>query len=163
MQLTVQPNALDVVVADLDRFTRGEIVALALNMDANLREEPPIGTPVDVGWARASWLPSVGEPRVVDVDVRKPTPADVAARSVDAQQGLNNVLAWDIGDGPIFDTNNVVYIIPLNSGHSKQSPPGWVQAALELAVRQTESRGANKAARDIRIQYALELKPRPKP
>lgn len=34
------------------------------------------------------------------------------------------------GDGPIYLTNNVPYIVPLNDGHSKQAPAGFVQRAI---------------------------------
>lgn len=159
--LEVQPDQVDFIVADLDLFTRGEIVALALNVDANLRSNPPIGTPVDIGWARAGWQPSVGEPIIAE-DIRNPTAAQVATRNAEAEQGISNVLGWTLDKGPIFDTNNVVYIGVLNAGHSPQSPPGFVQAALELAVNQTESAGANRAARFRRASNFRASKPRPR-
>lgn len=158
-----QPDQIDIIVADLDRFTRGEIVALALNVDANLRSSPPLGTPVDTGWARANWLPSIGEPTIIEARAHKPTPAQVASRGEDAQRGLNEILAWDINDGPIFDTNNVPYIGPLNDGHSPQSPPGFIQNALEQAVKDTDSAGASRAARVRRADSFRASKPRPKP
>lgn len=141
------PDQIDVIAADLDLFTAGEIKALALNVDANLRENPPGGTPVDVGWARANWVPSVGQPYQGDASVKEPTLADVVARQEVADEGLANVLKWKAGDGVIFVTNNVPYIQPLNDGHSTQSPRGFVQAAVALAVRQTSSRGQNKSDR----------------
>lgn len=163
MLLEAQPDQIDFIVADLDLYTRGEIVTLGLNVDANLRENPPLGTPVDTGWARANWYPSVGEPMIVDADVRHPTPGQVASRASDAQDGLNRLLGWRLEDGPIFDTNNVPYIQPLNAGHSPQSPPGFVQNALEKAVKETESSGANRAARNRRADAARSSKRRPKP
>jgi hypothetical protein len=48
-------DQIDVIVADLDKFTRGEVIALALNVNANLRSNPPLGTPIDTGWASAKW------------------------------------------------------------------------------------------------------------
>src|SRR5436190_4978475 len=128
-----------VIVADLDRYTRGEIITLAQNVNANLRSQPPVGTPIDTGWASANWVPSITEPfvdRVVET-VRDPTPAQIAARAKLASEGLNELLSWRPEDGSIFSTNSVPYIQPLNDGHSGQSPRGFVQAAIELAVRQT--------------------------
>lgn len=141
-----QPNQIDFIVADLDRYTQGEIVALALNLDANLRSSPPVGTPVDTGWARANWVPSVGEPILLQ-DHRDPKPSDIIQRQRASQEGLNRVLAWDLPDGAIFITNNVVYIGALNDGHSPQSPPGFVQAAMEKAIRETYSQAAERGAR----------------
>lgn len=156
------PDQVDIIIADLDRFTRNEIVALSLNIDANLRSSPPLGTPVDTGWAKANWVPSVGEPYAGSGDKKDPTPGDVTARAKQAQSGLNAVLSWQPGDGPLFITNNVPYIGALNAGHSPQSPRGFVQFAIEKAVRETYSAGANKASRARRAEGFVAAKPRPK-
>lgn len=157
-------DQIDIIVADLDRFTRGEVIALALNVNANLRDSPPVGTPIDTGWASANWVPSVGEPFVDAAigQVNEPTPAQVAARARVAEQGVNDVLSWRNQDGPIFSTNNVPYIGALNAGHSGQSPAGFVQAAIEKAVRQTYSRAASQSGRAARGAAYAASKPRPK-
>ena len=147
-------DQIDFIVADLDKFTQGEVIALALNVNANLRSSPPLGTPIDTGWASANWLPSIGQPKNVDgtpTSVRDgPTPAEVSVRAQMAQEGVNDVLSWRVTDGPIFSTNNVPYILPLNNGHSPQSPRGWVQAAMEKAITQTYSRAGSQRARNNR-------------
>jgi hypothetical protein len=151
------------IIADLDLFTRGEVVALMLNIDANLRENPPLGTPVDTGWASANWLPSVGKPMIVDSDKAEPTPADIAQRAQMAEQGRNAVLAWKPADGALFSTNSVPYIEPLNAGHSpQQATPGFVGRAIEQAIKETYSAGANKAARGRRAAAGRASKARPK-
>lgn len=155
-------DQIDIIVADLDRFTRGEVIALALNVNANLRESPPLGTPIDTGWASANWLPSISAPNIISADERDPTPGMVSARARMAEQGLNEVLSWRPEDGPIFSTNNVPYIEPLNAGHSPQSPRGFVQFAIEKAVRETYSAGASKAARNRRAGAARAAKRRPR-
>lgn len=157
----VEGDQVSVIIADLDLFTRGEIVALGLNINANLRENPPIGTPVDLGWARANWVPSVGAPFVGQSDIRDPSPQQIAARMQVAEQGLNNLLAWTPAAGPIFSTNNVPYIGALNNGHSPQSPRGFVQFAIERAVKETYSAGANKAARNRRAAASRAGRRRP--
>jgi hypothetical protein len=157
-----QPDQIDIIVADLVHYTRGEVVALALNLDANLRSNPPLGTPVDTGWARANWLPSVGEPTLMAAQARDAKPGQVAARQQQAEQGLNRVLTWDLPDGAIFDTNNVPYIGRLNDGHSPQSPPGFIQSAMEKAVQETESAGANRAARGRRASTFRTSRRRPR-
>lgn len=149
-------DQIDIIVADLADYTRGEIIALALNVNANLRSNPPLGTPIDTGWASANWLPSVGQPKIVDGEPvnrsEGPTPGEVATRAQMAQDGQNDVLSWRLEDGPIFSTNNVPYIGALNNGHSMQSPRGFVQAAIEKAVRQTYSRAAAQGARNRRAE-----------
>lgn len=155
---------VDFIVADLDLFTRLEIIALSTNVDANLRENPPGGTPVDTGWARASWVPSVGAPSQLSGETKdsEATPAEVAARENISRQGLNDLLSWKAGDGAIFVTNNTPYIIPLNNGHSAQSPAGFVQVAVEKALIETYSAGATKAQRNRRASAARQSKRKPK-
>lgn len=143
MPRVAQPNQIDIIMADLADFTGGEIIALSLNVDANLRANPPIGTPVDTGWARANWVPSIGQPAILS-DKPAPQLADVAVRAAEQQRGLTDLLSYKLADGPVFDTNNVVYIVPLNEGHSLQSPPGFVQAALQRAVDETEISSRNR-------------------
>jgi hypothetical protein len=140
-------DQVDIIVADLDLYTRSEVIDLTLNVDANLRESPPLGTPRDTGWAAANWVPSVGDPKYLDADVRDPTAAQVTERAAVATQGQNEVLSWAPADGAIFITNNVPYIQPLNDGHSPQSPPGFVQNAIEVAIRQTAAAGVQKLNR----------------
>jgi hypothetical protein len=155
---------IDIIVADLENYTRGEIIALAQNVNANLRDSPPLGTPIDTGWASANWVPSVGEPFVdpsADT-VKDPTPAQISARARQSAEGLNELLSWRNQDGPIFSTNNVPYIGALNNGHSSQSPRGFVQAAIEKAIRQTYSRAASYTSRMGRAATARAAKARPK-
>ena len=157
-----ETEQIALIIADLDRFTRGEVVALALNINGNLRENPPLGTPFDTGWASANWVPTVGEASNLKADDKDPTPADIAARGQVASDGLNAVLAWKPSDGAIFSTNNVPYILPLNAGHSpQQAQPGFIQRAIEKAIRQTYSRGASQASRARRGAAAQARKARP--
>lgn len=153
---------IDIIIADLDKYTRGEVIALALNVNANLRDAPPLGTPIDTGWASANWVPSVGEPFIDSAagQADDPTPAQINARAGVAEQGVNDVLSWRNEDGPIFSTNNVPYIGALNAGHSGQSPRGFVQAAIEKAVRQTYSRAAAFTSRANRAASARASKAR---
>lgn len=157
-------DQIDFIVADLDQFTRSEVIALSLNVNANLRSNPPLGTPIDTGWASANWVPSVGEPfdDPRARQVRDPTPGQVAARAQQSEQGLNEILSWRNGDGPLFSTNNVPYIGRLNGGHSAQSPAGFVQAAIEKAISQTYSRAGSQSARNSRAATARSNKRRPK-
>lgn len=157
-------DQIDLIIADLNDYTRGEIIALALNVNANLRSQPPLGTPVDTGWAAANWVPSVGDPYndPTAAEVREPTAAQVAARAAVAREGQNDVLGWKPTDGSIFSTNNVPYIQALNNGHSGQSPRGFVQAAIEKAIRQTYSRARSFSGRTSRAAAFRASKPRPK-
>jgi hypothetical protein len=157
-------DQIDFIVADLDQYTRGEVIALALNVNANLRDSPPRGTPIDTGWASANWVPSIGQPFEDKAAgaVRDPTPAQVMARGQLAEQGVNETLSWRNNDGPLFSTNNVPYIGRLNDGWSGQSPAGFVQAAMERAIRQTYSRAGAQASRNSRASSYRASKRRPR-
>lgn len=75
-------------------------------------------TPVDTGRARANWLPSLNTP---DVRIVEPS---VGKADLDAA-----ITAYKLAD-TIFISNNLPYIRPLNDGHSKQAPAGFVDIAL---------------------------------
>jgi hypothetical protein len=129
-----QPDQIDFIIADLEAYTEQEVVALATNVNANL----------------------------LNLEEVEPTPGMVSATAQRASEGLNDLLGWRLRQGPIFSTNNVPYIVPLNDGHSPQSPPGWVQKAMEKAIRETESAGASKAARGRRAAAGRAGKARPR-
>ncbi len=74
-----------------------------------------IGTPVDTGRARANWQPSVNTPATGEAN----TSADVSAEF--SNSDINDVL---------YLANNLPYIEPLEQGHSKQQPLGWVRTAV---------------------------------
>lgn len=140
-------DGLDVVLAGLRGFVRGEVIALGVNVNANLRDAPPLGTPIDTGWASANWVPSVGaaygaSPAEQPADL---SPAQVAAANLVAEQGLNAVLGWDFNNGSIFSTNNVPYIRRLNDGSSTQSPSGFVAIAIEKALQETLAGSGSRA------------------
>lgn len=117
------------ITADLRKFAEGELIGLTLEINANLQE----ACPVDLGWARAGFVPTFGQPYDGGADLN-PDSSDLGgARAI--QQGAEaGLLSYQLGDGPLFSTNNVSYIIPLANGHSLQAPAGWVPDAIEKAV-----------------------------
>lgn len=120
-----------VVMSAVEKFSESFIKKMALDIVANLSRAPSEGgTPVDTGWARANWLASVGQ------SVKKPSgsPETVSVAEADQQAGLGQVLAFRLGAGSVFISNNVPYILRLNDGHSQQAAPGFVQRAIQEAV-----------------------------
>jgi hypothetical protein len=134
----VAEEQLSFIIADLTRFTSQETLALALDIQANLQED----TPRDTGWARANWVPSVATPhidtRVEELKGRR-SAAEVASASAIQAEAASSLLGYDIKQGPIFTTNNVPYIIPLNEGHSPQAGAGFVQRSVARALQQRET------------------------
>ena len=103
----------------LKKATAKTVKTIALEITANIIE----ATPVDTGFARANWIPSVGAPsRAVD--------GSSSAQST----GMAFVSGYKVGQGSVFISNNVRYIQKLADGSSNQAPSGWVRAAVQQGV-----------------------------
>lgn len=123
----------------IDRTVTRVIVTLATEATANLIE----ATPVDTGWARANWIPSIGTPPSESSDM--PTTEDARRASTPGRQGQQqsgtaSLLGYRIGLGDLFIVNQVPYIGRLNDGHSRQAPAGFVQTAIMQAITTTAQR-----------------------
>jgi hypothetical protein len=103
-----------------------EAKRLVLGIHGRLRTE----TPIDTGWAISNWLLAIG--RSFEQPVGSKEKVDVSTADASRQ----TILAWNFSDGPVHNTNNVPYINDLNSGTSRQAPPGFVDAIIqsELAI-----------------------------
>jgi len=115
---------------DLERFTEQKIIQLTLAVTRNLVTE----TPVDIGWAKANWVPSLGQPFLVDLTDVDPE-AELSIAEVRRSTGEAEVINFSLNQGPVYITNNVPYIRRLNEGHSQQAPAGFVQIEIVKAVR----------------------------
>lgn len=92
-------------------------------------------TPVDTGWARANWLPSVGTPILQDLTSERPSRNEILAVEAEGQAALNRITStYTLVQGNVFITNNVPYMQELNDGSSKQAPKGFVQFAVKGAL-----------------------------
>lgn len=124
-------DQIKVIMDGLDRLTERVVSDLAIEITANLVED----TPVDIGWARANWIPNIGAPAFSQFD-RVPEPGDVPIAMARQSAGQASVkTSYSIADGPVFVSNNVPYIQRLNDGWSTQAPKGFVQAAVDRGVR----------------------------
>lgn len=124
---------IDFIIEDLDRFTEKRVVGIGLGVVANLRED----TPRDTSWARSNWIGSKGSPAPPLPEPRgKPSAGDVAAARAAQAAGELAMASYKLEQGSLFATNNVPYIIPLNNGSSKQAGAGFVERAVERAVRE---------------------------
>lgn len=98
---------------------------LTLDITADLIGE----TPVRFGWARANWVPSIGDPFVGPAGA--PNEIDQGPQV----QGIAEVAAtYKLSDGPIWITNFVPYIQRLNEGYSRQAPSGYVDEIIDRNV-----------------------------
>lgn len=133
----------DFIINALRDFTGKAVVAVGLDIVANLRED----TPRDTGWARANWIGSKGRdnPGLANPEGR-PSSADVVAARAASAAGEAEIISYGLEDGPLFISNNVPYIQQLNSGSSRQAGAAFVERAIERGVRT----GLQNAARRLR-------------
>lgn len=130
----------DRVLGLLEEGVESAIASLAVNITAELAEE----TPVDTGWARANWVPNIGSPftgnseNLSDEARRAGVGAQAAAQSAAQAQ----LISYKLGQGSVFITNNVPYIVPLNEGSSQRAPAGFVQIAIESGIRSLRGLGS---------------------
>ncbi len=120
-----------VIVRALEKLTERVVTKITLDVTANLIET----TPVDTGWARANWVPAIGEPFTRDL---RDVPATVQNASSMLGQQQSSIAAvatsYRLSRGRVFISNNVPYISKLNAGSSRKAPAGFVQQAIRKAV-----------------------------
>jgi hypothetical protein len=122
-------DQIDIIMAGLDEVVESTVIRLTLQLTAALVEN----TPVDIGWARAGWVPSIGQAYEGGRDL-SPDPVKVTQALVQQQQGEAKVLGYRLADGPAWVSNNVAYINRLNEGWSKQAPAGFVQSTIAAVM-----------------------------
>lgn len=96
-----------------------------------------VATPVDTGRARSNWLVSVNTPRTDTIPPYSPgTKGSTSGSNVQGAlaQGRSAVSGYREGM-TIYITNNLDYIGKLNSGWSAQAPAGYIERAVDAAVR----------------------------
>ncbi len=114
------------VLASLTNFSEDLIKQLVIETTAEVVK----ATPVDTGWARANWIPSIGE------SFESTSGSKQAVTSSRQEAGVADVLAnYSLKRGNLFITNNVPYITMLNEGSSAQAPSGFVQQSIARAVK----------------------------
>lgn len=114
------------IKADVSDFTDREVIRYTLNLRNRLIEDPPIGTPIDTGWATNNWWFSENGP--ADSSDKSMGNIDGAWNRV--MTDTDTIMALKINGQKLHITNNVPYISRLNNGWSKQTPSGFVDRAI---------------------------------
>ena len=123
-----EQRQLRLIARELEGTVESAVKRVVFDVEANLIET----TPVDTGFARASWVPSRTEP--FEGQIGPSGEADSTAQ----RRGERRVLSYKLRHGAAFVSNNAPYIVLLNQGHSRQAAPGFVQRAIAKAVREAE-------------------------
>lgn len=96
-------------------------------------------TPVDTGFARGAWTPSLGTAQNAELvpPRRREAKKSAGERNLVANRAKAEAIArtYQISQGPVFISNNVPYIGFLNEGSSAQAPARFVEAAIAKALR----------------------------
>jgi hypothetical protein len=111
-------------MGELDSFVGAVIKTISVNVTNNI----VVSTPVDTGFAKASWIPTVGNPSSSTGGSRQ-GPSSGAQKA-----GLARVRGYTVKQGRVFIVNNVKYIGDLNSGSSAQAPAGFVQGGITRGI-----------------------------
>ena len=101
-----------------------------------------LGTPIDEGRAKGNWFVASGSPDHSSIDDSRKGKGKGEAKPIESKTILraNPVIkAWKVGQGSIFITNNLPYVVKLDEGSSVQASEGMTAQALS-AARQVMSR-----------------------
>lgn len=85
-----------------------------------------LATPVDTGRARANWIASLKNANTSQQDSEDKAGGPTIAKNNDTINSMSEPVNIHI-------SNNLEYIVPLNNGHSKQAPAGFVETAVAVA------------------------------
>jgi hypothetical protein len=107
-----------------------KFLALHREIAVNLFAEIVSRTPVDTGYARANWWPSVTAPSEALTGPRFGQPIGGGAAEGLSLARLPDSLAELPAYGVFWIANNVEYIAALEDGHSAQAPAGMVRVSI---------------------------------
>lgn len=122
----------DIIMKQLDTHVNRQFVRLASLVHSEITQ----GTPVDTGYARANWIPSIGTPDDTNVRIKgRPNKQQVAVSTARSQKGLLEVVARFRYTklGSIFITNNVHYVPILDKSHKRAK--GFINKGIKKALQ----------------------------
>lgn len=123
------------IIKKLVKVTETNVKEITSELVANLYND----TPVDTGFARINWIPSIGLPFKGTAGTREA--AELGSIDSNPQNnGLNQVQnTYTLNLGNVYITNNVEYITDLNEGSSRQAPSAFVQFNIAKSVRNVDN------------------------
>lgn len=114
---------------DIDKskkvFTHDQVLQVLKKIAFEGLRRITLKTAVDTGRARGNWQVTIGSPPEFSLRVTDKNGQKTISKGKGVIQSLSNPF------GSIWITNNVVYILPLESGTSQQAPAGMVAVTLQ--------------------------------
>jgi hypothetical protein len=141
------------IALDIEGFLEKEVQDLAFTLVGALRDAPVkggTGTPIDTGFARNNWIPTVGAPSgsVYGNKYWDKTKHAYVAELDDsgAAGGVAQVASWKLGMGDIYITNNVEYINRTNMPpeYLKRQTSGYVERAIQSSAEKLRVKRGKK-------------------
>ena len=130
------PRPIAAQLKDAEKLIRSRAEAAQAGLMLELTKRVVEKTPVDIGRARANWQAGIGSPdRTVTDGKDRGWGVTIAKAGVEFDRAPLGV--------PMFLTNSLPYIIPLEFGHSKKQAPGGM---LRLAMAELRGAAARVAA-----------------
>ena len=123
----------DDIVAAIEK----EIARVTIDATLEITSELITHTPVDTGFARSSWVPSIGEP--VESNLLA-DPSEIREVAAEQNAGMAQILSYELDQGPVYITNQARYIERLNKGSSKQAPSGFVERAIAKGTQTAQDK-----------------------
>lgn len=110
------------------------VTELSLEITAELIER----TPVDTGWARANWVPAIGNrpSDAKDPGSRESRASGAPGRGAEQQAAVAALATggYSLEKGQVFISNGVPYIVFLDQGSSAQAPKGFVKESIMQGI-----------------------------
>ncbi len=114
------------LIVELAFLTLQTVVLASPVGDPNLwKSKPPPG--YVGGRFRANWQVSLNAPNGTQLDTID------KSGSIAIGQGRGVIRGFDLGE-KIIVQNNLPYAVPLNDGHSRQAPAGFVEKSFTVAI-----------------------------
>lgn len=89
-------------------------------------------SPFDTARFKCNWSTSINNMHSETFDAPKtPTPRGSLSSPADFHRSSKEIADYKLGQ-TMFLHNNLVYAIPLEYGHSKQAPKGWIRNTARL-------------------------------
>lgn len=111
----------------------GIVLDTGVEILTTLTSKPPIGTPIDTGWASSNWLYGSTITHSGPIASKESVALSLNTQYKSLSELLNRT-KHDFSNYYIY--NNVPYIKKLNAGSSRQqSIPGFIERAIQRATK----------------------------
>lgn len=117
------------LIAEEKRELERDIGTISRRLALDIFSRLILASPVDTGRFRGNWQMDVGRFIEDELDVEDKTGAITISRELAKLRGSSAPFTI------VTIQNNLPYAGRLNDGHSKQAPAGFVEAAIDQALR----------------------------